>query len=101
MRDSLDQTPLMAAVQSGHLEVGAKISKMRFDLKKKKQKKQVVRLLVLAGAHLGLSSVELGILFTSNAGQVDHHHLCLDDPVFFFMHFVSLSSCHIRAESKS
>ena len=100
MRDSLDQTPLMAAVQSGHLEVGARISKCVL-IKKQQHKKQVVRLLVLAGAHLGLSSVELGILFTSNAGQVDHPHLSGDDPVLFFMYFVSLSSCHIRAESKS
>ena len=30
----------------------------------------MVRLLALAGAHLGLSSGELGLLFTSAAGQV-------------------------------
>merc|ERR1712037_414688 len=30
---------------------------------------EVVHLLVLAGAHLGLSSEELGLLFTSAAGQ--------------------------------
>ena len=54
------------------------------------KKKQVVRLLVLAGAHLGLSSVELGILFTSNAGQVDHPHLSRDDPVLFFHVFCIL-----------
>ena len=34
------------------------------------KKTQVIRLLVLAGAHLGLSSGELGLLFTSAAGQV-------------------------------
>ena len=34
------------------------------------KRNQVIRLLVLAGAHLGLSSGELGLLFTSAAGQV-------------------------------
>ena len=38
--------------------------------KKMIKKTQVIRLLVLAGAHLGLSSGELGLLFTSAAGQV-------------------------------
>jgi lysophospholipase len=49
-RDAADQTPLMAAVTSGHLEV--------------------VRLLAVTGAHLGLSSGDLGIQLTSAAGQV-------------------------------
>ena len=39
-------------------------------IKKMIKKTQVIRLLVLAGAHLGLSSGELGLLFTSAAGQV-------------------------------
>ena len=68
IRDSSDHTPLMAAVQNGHLEVDTTNCRSAEELKN--DKNQVIRLLVLAGAHLGLSSGELGLLFTSAAGQV-------------------------------
>ena len=69
VRDSSDHTPLMAAVQNGHLEVDTTKCRSAQELKNDK-KNQVIRLLKLAGAHLGLSSGELGLLFTSAAGQV-------------------------------
>ena len=49
---------------------------------------QVVHLLVLAGAHLGLSSGELGLLFTSAAGQVLILQLVF--VYFVFVYFVFL-----------
>ena len=54
---------------------------------------QVVHLLVLAGAHLGLSSGELGLLFTSAAGQVLVLQLVLQVSLYLCILYFCISIC--------